>query len=857
MRPLEMSMRGFRSYRDLTTIDWRGRRLVGIVGPIGSGKSTILDAVVFSLFGKTPAVEQNTKSLIHQLSDGCHVELRFEVDGQVWRAVRALRRRGASGHQLERLAHDAPDAEVVDSFVGERVMRERVEELLGMDFAAFCRSVMLAQNRFSEFLRATPTQRNDVLKGVFGYERFDAAHVAARVRLATADQAAVTLRDERGRLAQAREQLAAAEAELASATARADALRAARVGMEELSRARGLAQEEVARAVERQRELTAVADALPDAEPAEAVLDAAARAGEVLRRAGRAAEEAEQERAATEADYAAVAERLSDQAELAALVRSLEHLARAADERARHHDDIVRAGDDALKASRGAEELAREAEERREVAGAELAEAEAGVVATQGRAHEARHADMAMALRADLGPGDPCPVCEQVVVEPPPVAQASTLVEAEAALAEARRLLERRADATGSATAAAATTQERASTAQGTVERMAAELGRAAEVLRSAEAELDVCKSELAERLGAGNPAALLTERAEELEAAERERARVAAASTSARAEVDRLRAQDEQARSAMTRLATELATAWGRLGASRPPAEDPEALRADRSALAETLEERREAIGRRLAEARAEDAEAAAAAAGILSQLGLGNEVDFAVVLAEAAAREAALRERVTGLQDLLAAGVDLDERVAAAERDVELTRRLASDLQPARFLAFLLEEERAVLGELGSVHLEDLTDGAYRFTGDDRFDVVDLNAAGSERRADSLSGGETFLASLALALALAEMVARGGGRLDAFFLDEGFGSLDPEHLDRAMEGIGRLVAGPAPGEGPSDAAHGAHRLVVLVSHVEQMRQVVEDLIVLDKDDLSGDTIVRSGAAPAWPGRL
>ncbi len=120
-----------------------------------------------------------------------------------------------------------------------------------------------------------------------------------------------------------------------------------------------------------------------------------------------------------------------------------------------------------------------------------------------------------------------------------------------------------------------------------------------------------------------------------------------------------------------------------------------------------------------------------------------------------------------------------------------------------------------------------------------DDAFNILDLNAAGAERKTESLSGGETFLASLALALALAEMVARGGGRLDAFFLDEGFGSLDPEHLDRAMDGIGRLVAG-------SD-----ERLVVLVSHVAEMREAIEDLVVLDKDPITGDTIVVSGALP------
>ena len=105
--------------------------------------------------------------------------------------------------------------------------------------------------------------------------------------------------------------------------------------------------------------------------------------------------------------------------------------------------------------------------------------------------------------------------------------------------------------------------------------------------------------------------------------------------------------------------------------------------------------------------------------------------------------------------------------------------------------------------------------------------------------RKADSLSGGETFIASLALALALAQMVARTGGSLDSFFLDEGFGSLDPDHLDRAMEGISRLVA--------ADDS----RLVVVVSHVAEMREAIEDLIVLDKHPVTGDSVIRSGAGP------
>ena len=72
---------------------------------------------------------------------------------------------------------------------------------------------------------------------------------------------------------------------------------------------------------------------------------------------------------------------------------------------------------------------------------------------------------------------------------------------------------------------------------------------------------------------------------------------------------------------------------------------------------------------------------------------------------------------------------------------------------------------------------------------------------------------------------------------RSNAFFLDEGFGSLDPEHLDLAMSGVERLVtAGP-------------DRLVVVVSHVAALNERIEDLIVLDRDPTTGDTRVVSGS--------
>jgi exonuclease SbcC len=230
----------------------------------------------------------------------------------------------------------------------------------------------------------------------------------------------------------------------------------------------------------------------------------------------------------------------------------------------------------------------------------------------------------------------------------------------------------------------------------------------------------------------------------------------------------------------------------------------------------------------------------AASASAELLASVGLSPGDEFVAELTQAGVRHGAAATEVATLEAEIGRANELEGRVVEAESRRDLTRRLADDLKPSRFLAFLLEEERAELAELGSEHFEQLPDGAFRFADDGSFAVQDLNAAGTVRKADSLSGGETFLASLALALALAEMVARGGGRLDSFFLDEGFGSLDPEHLDRAMDGIGRLVS------------ENERRLVVLVSHVAEMRDAIEDLIVLDKNVVTGDTIVRSGAGPA-----
>lgn len=93
-----------------------------------------------------------------------------------------------------------------------------------------------------------------------------------------------------------------------------------------------------------------------------------------------------------------------------------------------------------------------------------------------------------------------------------------------------------------------------------------------------------------------------------------------------------------------------------------------------------------------------------------------------------------------------------------------------------------------------------------------------------GTERSVKTLSGGETFQASLSLALGLSDEIQSyaGGIRLDAMFVDEGFGSLDEEALNQAIDALGNLAEG--------------HRIVGIISHVAELRERIEKKIIVSK---------------------
>jgi len=111
---------------------------------------------------------------------------------------------------------------------------------------------------------------------------------------------------------------------------------------------------------------------------------------------------------------------------------------------------------------------------------------------------------------------------------------------------------------------------------------------------------------------------------------------------------------------------------------------------------------------------------------------------------------------------------------------------------------------------------------------------DVID-HYNGSERSVKTLSGGESFQASLSLALGLSDEIqsSAGGIQLDTMFIDEGFGSLDEEALSQAIRALKGLTEG--------------NKLIGIISHVSELKEKIDKHILVKKDKAGGSRAVIS----------
>lgn len=187
MIPTRLTLRNFMSYGDEpATVDFTDMHVVCLSGDNGNGKSALLDAITWALWGKTraSAVRSATEDdLIRIGADEMEVSFEFFLNDQRYRVVKK-RRRGKSSASEWHLAQlvDASGRWVSIGGSSQRETAQQIVKLLSMEYDTFLNSAYLQQGHADEFTRKTPAERKRILSEVLGLQRFDRLEAMARTR---------------------------------------------------------------------------------------------------------------------------------------------------------------------------------------------------------------------------------------------------------------------------------------------------------------------------------------------------------------------------------------------------------------------------------------------------------------------------------------------------------------------------------------------------------------------------------------------------------------------------------------------------------------------------------------------------
>ncbi len=206
MRPIMLDLHGFASFRDEAHVDFGDADFFALVGPTGSGKSTVIDAMTFALYGSVPRWGRKgmvSLALAPTVARGT-VKLVFEVDRQRYVVARELRRTGGTVSQraasLERLAD--PRGLARPATRPSRWPRTSTASTTPSRSCSACRyedfvqCVVLPQGQFADFLHAKPAERQDILLRLLGAEHYRLMMAKANQRASVAAQRASTYGEE-------------------------------------------------------------------------------------------------------------------------------------------------------------------------------------------------------------------------------------------------------------------------------------------------------------------------------------------------------------------------------------------------------------------------------------------------------------------------------------------------------------------------------------------------------------------------------------------------------------------------------------------------------------------------------------
>ena len=812
MRPLKLTLSAFGPYAAQTTLPLEALGRGGlylITGDTGAGKTTLFDAITYALYDHSSGGVRDGAMLRSKYADPgtpTFVELEFEVRGQRCTVRRnpeypRPKARG-EGFTTEKADATLTYADGRPPVTKAKEVTAAVTELIGLDYNQFSQIAMIAQGQFNRLLNATTEERSRIFRKLFRTQRYQKLQDALQeenarltARRSSLNTAITTVLGTLAFPAQdpQREELAALSAQTEPETAQE--LLQALTTRQEADTAR--AAQELAALDTR---LSAVQAALGAAEQADRLrreLDqnlAHARENarlETARAAGRrdalAALEAQQ--TAAETELAALADADTRRVELGAEAERLAQREHALDELGQ-----------SLTAYQAVKAAAAAAQDRYKTAAAR--QAEAGTA--RDRLERAFLDAQAGLLAQGLAEGTPCPVCGNTHHPAKAALPRTAPTQAQVNAAKQAAAAADQAAQEASAAAGAAVTREKEGRARLRKdaeallpERFTSPDGPvplSVTLLRTALAEetqaLRTAKTDLAARRSQNASAC---RRRQELEA---QRPTRNAQRTALEAQAAAAQQNAAAAEAAVRTLEAQAAGA--------APAQDLAALRAQQTALLDRrrpLAEQEKALNAQLQPNRKAAAE-----------------------YRRLSAERQTLEQRWQWMNALAATtGGTLNSKQKI---------RLEAYIQ-MQYLDRILIHANTRLMQMtaGQYELERVGAENQRSQSGLDLGVID-HYNGTRRSVKTLSGGESFKASLALALGLSDEVQRtaGGIRLDTLFLDEGFGSLDDESLEQAI----RVLSGLTEGD----------RLVGIISHVAALKDRIDRQLVVKKDRTGGSRV-------------
>ncbi|WP_194904212.1 AAA family ATPase [Catenulispora rubra] len=501
MKPLTLSLTGFRSYPNPVTVDFTGKALIAALGDTGAGKSSLLEAITFALFGRSSWDGKASRQLIADGTSAMSVELLFLHDDERWQVHRTSHATNpnAGRHHLENLdtGEEADGATSVNS---------RIKALLDMNDETFLRTALLPQGRFDRLLVATVRDRSKLLRELFGADSLEVVRAQADRQLHSVEQLMATAKVKRdtmpadpeqtandaGAAADAAEAIAgrlestistvkvlqnqASRAETAAAAARTQAQNLSTLATTDADAVLDRLESVAAQIADRRNDLDRHAsDAITAESDLTSAIDCADRDGEGLTALGKAAAlletlAARTEDQRTEGDrLIAAAKQLTDEAadisvaqrELEARATRAEPLttaaATAADLSTKVRTHVSRTREavtaavtaaqqvvDAMQARTVAEHKRDDLQVRIAPAEARAEEAQQTLTAAQKLLESLRSRDRAAELAAELHPGDDCPVCQRILpdgFEPMGKGSTAAIRKAKTDLHDAQELL--------------------------------------------------------------------------------------------------------------------------------------------------------------------------------------------------------------------------------------------------------------------------------------------------------------------------------------------------------------------------------------------------------------------------------